>query len=128
MPGLENDWKVIVYHDKYYVLRRDNRPGDFRASGSGLFSYDKNLNTSILEVAKEIKDVFDVPLISLDLALSEGRVILIEFQFLHFGTSTLENSTYYYTETQNGWEKIEEKPFLEREYARAIAEYLKMKN
>lgn len=125
VPGLENDWKVLVYYDKYFVLRRDNRPGDFRASGSGLFSYDENLDTSILDAAKEIKEIFDVPFISLDLALSEEKIILIEFQFLHFGTSTLEKSSYYYAETQNGWEKIEEKPFLEREYARAIAEYLR---
>ncbi len=127
VPELENDWKVLVYHDKYYVLRRDNRPGDFRASGSGLFSYDENLDTAILEAAKEIKGIFDVPMISLDLAISDGQIILIEFQFLYFGTSTLEKSTFYYAETQNGWKKVYEKPFLEREYARSIAEYLKEK-
>ncbi|MDZ4121900.1 MAG: hypothetical protein U1C33_05730, partial [Candidatus Cloacimonadaceae bacterium] len=33
IPGLINDWKVLVFFDKYYVLRRENRPRDFRASG-----------------------------------------------------------------------------------------------
>jgi|LSQX01.2.fsa_nt_gb glutathione synthase/RimK-type ligase-like ATP-grasp enzyme len=127
VPGLKNDWKLLIYHDKYYVLRRDNRPGDFRASGSGLFSFDKDLPVQILDAGKEIKEIFDVPMISIDLALSEGKVILIEFQFLYFGTTTLEKSDYYYTKTDDGWEKIEEKPQLEREYARAIAEYLKEK-
>jgi len=40
IPDLSNDWKVLVFWDKYYVLRRKNRPNDFRASGSGLFSFD----------------------------------------------------------------------------------------
>jgi len=37
--GLTHDYKVLAYGKKYYVVRRDNRPGDFRASGSGLLSW-----------------------------------------------------------------------------------------
>ena len=35
--GLEDDYKVLAFFDKYYVLNRRNRKGDFRASGSGDF-------------------------------------------------------------------------------------------
>jgi glutathione synthase/RimK-type ligase-like ATP-grasp enzyme len=74
IPGLVNDWKVLVYWDKFFVLRRKNRPGDFRASGSGLFSFDTEVDIRLLEAAKEVREVFNVPMISLDLAISEGEL------------------------------------------------------
>lgn len=120
IPDLSNDWKVLVFDKKYYVLRRHNRPGDFRASGSGLFSFDDEVNPSLLDAAKEIKEAFDVPLISLDLAISEDRIVLIEFQFLYFGTSTLEKSPYYYIFDESEWTQIFDKSVLENEYAASI--------
>lgn len=127
-PGLTNDWKVLVYGDKYYTLRRDNRPGDFRASGSGRFSFDRNVDPILLEAAKEIKDTFNVPMISLDLALSGDRVILIEFQFVYFGTSTLEDSHFYFLYGKEGWSQVFEKSVLEFEYARSVVNYLEGKS
>jgi glutathione synthase/RimK-type ligase-like ATP-grasp enzyme len=34
IPGLEYDYRITVLGDKYYVTRRLNRKGDFRASGA----------------------------------------------------------------------------------------------
>lgn len=124
VQGLNNDWKVLVYNNKYYVLRRSNRPGDFRASGSGIFEFDEKVNPLLLEAAKEIKETFDVPMISVDLALSGERVILIEFQFVYFGTSTLEKSPYYSTYSNGEWMQIPGKSILEKEYASAIVQYI----
>lgn len=122
--GINNDWKVLVFWDKYYILRRKNRPNDFRASGSGLFSFDDNVDIRLLEAAKEIRKYFDVPMISLDLAISNNKVILWEFQFLYFGTSTLEKSPYYYKEKNGNWEQKFEKSVLENIYAYSIASYI----
>ena len=36
IPDLQNDYKILIYGDKYYVLFRRNRKNDFRASGSGM--------------------------------------------------------------------------------------------
>lgn len=128
VPGLKNDWKVLVFWDKYYVLRRSNRPNGFRASGSGLFSFDEKVDIRLLEAAKEIRQYFDVPMMSLDLAISGDKVILLEFQFLYFGTSTLEKSPYYYIENNENWEQIFEKSILENTYAYSIVSYIESKS
>ena len=127
VPGLCNDWKVLVYHDRFYVLRRNNRPHDFRASGSGLFSFDREVNPSLLDTASDLFARIGLPMISLDLAISGGRVFLIEMQFVAFGTSTLEKSPYYYQRYNQSWEQVFRKSVLEKEYARSISEYLKKK-
>ena len=127
IPDLSNDWKVLIFWDKYYVLRRKNRPNDFRASGSGLFSFDETVDPRLLEAAKEIRGIFDVPMISLDLAISNNRVVLLEFQFLYFGTSTLEKSPYYYVNNKGNWEKILGKSSTENIYAYSIVSYIEEK-
>src|SRR5690606_36210743 len=39
VEGLDCDYKVLVFADKYYVLKRGIWKGDFKASGSGLFDF-----------------------------------------------------------------------------------------
>ena len=124
IPGLTNDWKVLVFGEKYYVLRRDNRHGDFRASGSGLFSFDDTVDFKLLDAAKEVFESFDVPMISLDLAMHGEKVFLIEFQFVYFGVSTLEKSPYYYQFTDDKWDQIIKKSSLEMVYAESICKYI----
>ena len=126
--GVQNDWKVLVYYDKVFVLRRRNRPGDFRASGSGLFSFDDTVDSRLLEAGIEIRKALDIPMVSLDLAFKDDIVILFEFQGVHFGTSTLEKSPYYYTKSSGEWQKIVGKSILEDVYAKAIVDYLEKEN
>jgi len=127
IPNLSNDWKVLVYWDKYFVLRRKNRPNDFRASGSGLFSFDETVDQRLLDAAREIRQIFDVPMISLDLSISNNRVVLIEFQFIYFGTSTLEESPYYYENDNGNWEKKLGESSLEDIYSYSIVSYIEDK-
>lgn len=129
VAGLDNDWKVLVFWDKYYILRRKNRPGDFRASGSGLFSFDEEVDTDILTTAEEIFQCFDIPMLSLDLAKDrDNKIHLIEMQFVYFGTTTLEKSPYYCIKQADGWHQIHEKSVLEEEYARSVVGYLKIQH
>ena len=67
-------------------------------------------------------------MISLDLAISDDKVVLLEFQFLYFGTSTLEKSPYYYIENNGNWEQIFEKSILENTYAYSIVSYIESKS
>jgi len=66
-------------------------------------------------------------MISLDLAISNNRVVLLEFQFLYFGTSTLEKSPYYYVNNKGNWEKILGKSSTENIYAYSIVSYIEEK-
>ena len=43
LPGNEFDTRITVIGDRAFGYRRFNRPGDFRASGSGNFSADPSL-------------------------------------------------------------------------------------
>jgi glutathione synthase/RimK-type ligase-like ATP-grasp enzyme len=128
IPGLDGDFKVLIYGKKYYVLTRKNRKNDFSASGSGIFSFPESLPTGLLDYAYEVFTTFNVPFISLDIAHNGKRFDLIEFQFLSFGNYTLERSKFYFARSANNiWTKIEEKPNLEREFSSSVAQYLNMK-
>jgi len=126
--GIFNDWKVLVFYDKIYVLRRNNRPNDFRASGSGLFSFDEKVDERLLESAEEIRKCLNIPMVSLDLSFQDDKVVLFEFQGVHFGVSTLEKSHYYYTKINGVWEQIYTKSVLEEIYAETIVKYLEERN
>lgn len=124
VPDLENDWKVLVFGNKYYALKREVRKKDFRASGSGKFSFEIP-EIEVLDYAKAIYEKMDVPFLSLDLCMDRNKkVYLIEFQGLHFGPYTLIRSPHYFVE-KNGWEKIEKESSLAETYGEAIIEYLK---
>lgn len=125
LPGLNGDYKILVYGEKYYVLQRLNRKNDFRASGSGNFTFPISPPPLLLNYASDVFVSFNVPFISLDIATREGQYALIEFQFLSFGNYTLERSSFCFTHTdENGWVKIEEKPDLEREFVASVVRYI----
>jgi glutathione synthase/RimK-type ligase-like ATP-grasp enzyme len=125
IEGLGNDWKILVFGDKYYKLKRLNRKGDPRASGSGLFSFDREVDPELLSFARECYTRFNVPVASLDIAKDEQGCILIEFQFVTFGTKTLENSDHFYKIEDGNWRIFEEKPDLEKEFASSYVMYMK---
>jgi hypothetical protein len=125
LPGLDGDYKILVYGKKYYVLQRRNRKNDFRASGSGYFTFPISPPPGLLDYASDIFVSFNVPFISLDIAMHEGHYALIELQFVSFGNYTLERSSFFFTHTnENGWAKIEEKPDLEREFVASVVRYI----
>lgn len=128
LEGIQNDWKVLVYYDKVFVLRRQNRPGDFRASGSGLFTFDDIVDPRLLDAGIEIRRALNIPMVSLDLAIKDNKVVLFEFQGVHFGTSTLEKSPYYYIKCNGEWQQHVGKSILEEVYSKAIVDYLEHGN
>jgi len=124
IANLSGDFKVLIFDKKYYILRRQIRKNDFRASGSGLFEWPETVSNQMLNYCKKIYDSFDVPFISLDIAYDNQNYHLIEFQFISFGCLTMQKSKFYFTNIDNEWEKIEEVPILEKEIAVSITNYL----
>ncbi len=126
VPNLECDWKVLVFGEKYYALRRNVRKNDFRASGSGKFSFETP-DDAILTFAEAVYEKMKVPFLSLDLCINDAKqVYLIEFQGIHFGPYTLIESPHYFVHS-GAWEKIEGKSVLAEEYAQAILQYIEKK-
>lgn len=124
---LSGDFKVLCLGEKFYVLYRANRPSDFRASGSGLFTYDfsdKVNEGELLDYALSIYRRLGTPIASLDVGFDGNRFHLIEFQALHFGTLTAERSSFYYRQSGNGWERVSEACEIERVFCDAIVHYI----
>ncbi len=124
IDGLQGDYRVVVYGEKFYVLYRKNRSDDFRASGSMKFNYDVELQEGLLDYAKKVFESFDAPYIALDIGIKKNEFFLFEFQFLSFGQYTLEKSSFYYHLKNGKWQKEFEKPDLEREIAESVSKFI----
>lgn len=129
IPNLDSDYKVLVFGDRYFVLKRSVRKNDFRASGSGLFEFVE-APIDVLEFALDIHKKLPNPVLSLDIAKSESGCHLIEFQATNFGPYTLLNAPYRYifTEKKDRWHKEENCKNLELNFAYAINWYIKNLN
>jgi glutathione synthase/RimK-type ligase-like ATP-grasp enzyme len=125
IPDLVNDWKILIFYDKYYVFERETRTNDFRASGSGKFFY-RDFDLSMLDFCADIFRKLHTPWASLDVCRGKTSYHLIEFQGINFGPIGLLNAPYYFQkDSSNQWQKIPDKSDLSKEYASAVVKYLK---
>lgn len=121
IPKLSGDFKILVFSgNKIFVLARETRPDDFRASGSGRFTFLRDLPNEFLEYSLDVFNAFNVPFISLDVAISEGKFYLLEFQFVHFGTYTAEKAPFHFEKLGGKWEILDETVIIEKELAKAL--------
>jgi len=127
IEGLSHDWKVLVFGNRYYALRRNNRNRDFRASGSGLLEYREDTPYPVLDFASKIYDYLNIPNLSLDIAYDGTNVYLIEFQCVNFGTHTLDTAPFYFTKSGSEWKRFSEPSCLEFVYAESISSFLDIK-
>jgi glutathione synthase/RimK-type ligase-like ATP-grasp enzyme len=124
LPDLQGDFKVLVYWDRYYVVYRKNRPGDFRASGSGLFSWPEMPPAGLLDFARHVFNHFRVPMISLDVGMTAEGPVLIEFQCVSFGPIAMERSEWYFQQQQGEWVRTPARSVPETEFVRSVCCYL----
>ncbi|MGM1056996.1 MAG: hypothetical protein ACQEWG_13995 [Bacteroidota bacterium] len=127
IEGLSGDYKVLIYGEKYFIIERSNRKNDFRASGGGKLNLNPSLPEGLLDYCKYVFEIFNVPFISLDIALKDNLFFVIEFQFLHFGNYTLEKSNHHYT-YENDWVFNNGNVVLESEFVKSIDLHLKKNN
>jgi len=125
VPKMENDWKILLFGNRAFLLKRYNRPKDFRASGSGLLEYIKDIPIGILEYARKIQLALNTPHLSLDLLHSKGQFHLIEYQALYFGTHTVDTAPFGFHYKHGKW-VFEDGPFIvEDVYAESVTEFIK---
>jgi len=123
VEGLEFDYKVLVFYDKIFVLRRNVRHNSFKASGSGNFEF-LDVDADFLDFCFFQARLLAVPYVSMDVIKTSSGYSIIEFQCLHFGAYTQINSPYHYVRDVSGsWSQSEEHLSLERVYAYAISKY-----
>lgn len=131
IEGLANDWKILIYGDKYFILKRAIKQNDFRASGSG-YRYKSGSQSEfpikMLDQVRQFYLALDVPHLSVDYGFDGTNGYIFEFQVVHFGTSTQYKSEDYYKYANCRW--VIEKNTYDQEqiYVHSIVEYLKRKN
>ncbi len=128
IPYLQNDWKVLVYWDKVYILKRFTRKNDFRSSGSGNFFFEKEFPEGIFDFVLKIRKIMELPCISLDICFDNKDFHVLEFQALYFGTTTLVKAPFYYERLDNRWVLIEKNSVLEEVFVSCIDNYIKHNN
>lgn len=89
IDGIENDWKIIIFGNKIFYLKRYLRENDFRASGSGNFDNTVKPDEIILKFAVNVKNLLKTPWVSLDIIMKDNELFLIEYQCVHFGLYTV---------------------------------------
>lgn len=124
IPGLQSDWKVLVYDKKYFALYRLVRPADFRASGSGRFTYRTDVPREILDFAELVFHTLSVPFLSLDIAVSGNAPHLFEFQAIDFGTRTIDRAEYFFQRHEGAWSLCRAQCVVEDEVAASVAAFL----
>ena len=128
IPNLKNDWKILIFGDKYFVLTRHVRKNDFRASGSHvnyLAGSKALLPDGLLDYAKKVFDAMKVPNLSLDVVYDGVDFHLIEFQAVYFGTSTINMCDVYFSKEAEKWVSCEINSTTERIYAESVVHFLK---
>lgn len=124
VPNLKCDFKVLVFGEKYYLLQRSVRDNDFRASGSGNYFWPEVPNEAVLNYAKDLFELFKSPFASFDVAYNGDELFLLEYQFIMFGTITLERSNFYYKKINEHWDRTDSKSEIEKETAISISEFI----
>ncbi|OOF32786.1 ATP-grasp domain-containing protein [Salinivibrio costicola] len=126
IPKLPGDYKVLIYNDKVFVLTRSSRPTDFRASGSGIFKFDTDVPDKVLDAANYLQTYYNCPYMSIDIAYekSNDQCYLIEYQFLMFGTYTLEKSPHYFKKINGAWEIVNETSNLESVFVDSVSSFI----
>jgi glutathione synthase/RimK-type ligase-like ATP-grasp enzyme len=126
VPSLSYDYRVVILGDKYFISKRLNRAGDFRASGGKKFDFKVPKPEPMLDKARALYDSFNAPFLSIDLGEdAEGKLYLFEYQASHFGMFTILNSKGYYQKVQGKWQFTEAKAVFERYLAEGLDLYLK---
>ena len=123
IPGLTHDFKVLAFANRMFTLKRDVRANDFRASGSGRFSFE-DPPMELLDFAHELLRRFDEPYMSFDICFDGSHYHLIEFQGVHFGPYTLTASQWHFRRSAGGWERCTGKVELEEVVAESLVQHL----
>lgn len=82
IPGNDFDTRLMLQDDKVLALRRHNRKGDFRASGSGLMDYDAEaISPAAVTLTFELARAMKVPSLVADVIFRCDEPLINEFSY-----------------------------------------------
>jgi glutathione synthase/RimK-type ligase-like ATP-grasp enzyme len=104
IPNNSFDIRVVVVGDKATAEKRFVRKNDFRASGSGEFSYD-DINTDAIKIAFDAAEKLKLQSVAFDFILDNNKPLIVEMSY-GFGVKGVSNAPGYWDKDLN-WHKGE---------------------
>lgn len=95
IPNNNCDTRIVVVGGKAAAERRMVRENDFRASGSGKFSYD-NINIEAIKIALDVAKSLKLQSVAFDFVEDKNNNPLIIEMSYGFGTSGIDNAPGYW--------------------------------
>lgn len=95
IPNNKFDTRVVIVNGRAAAERRMVRKGDFRASGSGQFSYD-DINIETIRIALEVSNKLKLQSCAYDFVVDENHNPLIVEISYGFGTTGIDNAPGYW--------------------------------
>lgn len=84
LPGNEYDTRVTVIGDRAFVFRRMNRPGDFRASGSGNIDWNPDaVDARGIHLAFDVSDVLQSDSLAVDILYKDNLPVVAEISYTY---------------------------------------------
>jgi hypothetical protein len=90
LPGNDFDTRVVVIGNRAFGFRRWNRPGDFRASGSGNIDRDpEQVKTDALRLAVHVARTLGTQSLAVDVMRRDDQPVVVEVSYYYerFGTA-----------------------------------------
>jgi glutathione synthase/RimK-type ligase-like ATP-grasp enzyme len=82
LPGNTFDIRTVVIGDRCFGAKRFCRPGDFRASGSGLFSYNpQGISENVIKTSFEVAEKLKTQSIAYDFIYDQGEPRIVEISY-----------------------------------------------
>jgi glycosyltransferase involved in cell wall biosynthesis/glutathione synthase/RimK-type ligase-like ATP-grasp enzyme len=82
LPGNDFDTRITIIGDRAFGFRRFNRPGDFRASGSGLIDYTTDkIDRRCVEIAFSVSERCGFTSMAYDFLNKDGYPLICEISY-----------------------------------------------
>ncbi len=84
IPNNDSDIRVVVVGERAFAIKRMVRKGDFRASGSGKFKYDRHeISEECVKVAFMVSEKAITQSLAYDFVFAEGKPLLLEVSYAY---------------------------------------------
>jgi len=96
VPGNDGDLRITVIGDRFAVgFWRKNRPGDFRASGSGLLDYDSPVPEAAVRYCIDLNRRFAFDSMAYDLLFAGDDFVVVEMSYAYVDRAVFDAPGHY---------------------------------
>ena len=101
IPGNQADLRITVIGDRFaYGFWRNNRPDDFRASGSGLIDYEREVPKEVINYCLNINNELHFDSMAYDILFTNDSFVINEMSY-NYIDKALFNAPGYYEKSIN---------------------------